>query len=109
MLDTTRVEWQNEAGRYLEENLADYEKALSYFQRCLHNAKKQYGEQSKWVATSLNNIGNVYYSQGEYAQALSHYEEALKIFRTVFGENHPSVATILDNILKLKTEMEERK
>ena len=50
LLDTTRVEWQNEAGRYIDKNLADYGKALSYYQRCLHSAKKQYGEQSVWVA-----------------------------------------------------------
>ena len=98
LLDTTRVEWQNEVGRYLDDNLADYGKALSYYQRCLHNAKKQYGEQSEWIATSLNNIGSVYNSQGAYSQALSHYEQALKIWRAVFGENHPDVATSLNNI-----------
>ena len=81
MLDTTRVEWQIEVGLYLSGNLADYEKALYYSQRCLHSAKKQYGENHPDVATSLNNIGIVYYFQGDYAQALSHYEAALKIRR----------------------------
>lgn len=52
ILDTTNIEWQNEAGRFIEKYLADYKKGLAYYRRCLRQAFFQEGEEGKWVATS---------------------------------------------------------
>ena len=58
-LDTTNIEWQNEAGLFIQNYLADYALALSYHQRVLRQALAQYGEKNDWVAVSYNNIGLV--------------------------------------------------
>ncbi len=97
-IDTTNVEWQLEAGRYIEEYIADYNKALEYYQRALRWAIKQNGEQNPDVATSYNNIGEIYRSQGNYSLALEYHEKALKICQDFYGENHPDVATSYNNI-----------
>ena len=97
-LDTTNIEWQNEAGMFIDNYLADYSKGLTYYQRCLRQALLQEGEKGEWVATSYNNIGFVYNSQGDYAKALEYYQKALAIREKVFGTEHPGVATSYNNI-----------
>ena len=59
-LDTTNVLWQNDAGQFLHEHLADFKGALAYYERGLRVALSMYGDQSDWVATLYNNIGTVY-------------------------------------------------
>ena len=97
-LDTANVEWQTQAGRFITEYLAEYDQAMSYYQRALRNAKLQFGENSEWVATCLNNIGIIYNYQGEYDKALNLYVEALAIDKSVYGENHPNTAVSYNNI-----------
>ena len=43
------------------------------------------------VATTYNNMANVYYAQGDYARALELYGKALAIYIAALGEAHPSV------------------
>ena len=57
-----------------------------------------FGESHPAVATSYNNIGTVYDSQGDYVKALEMYQQSLKIRLAIFGENHPDVATSYNNI-----------
>ena len=97
-LDTTNIEWLIQAGRFLDEYIADYAKALSYFQSAAKHAIKQYGEQSGWVATIENNIAVVHSRRGEYAKTIEHQNKALTIHRAIFGENSPNVATCYNNI-----------
>ena len=40
-LDTTQLEWQNDAGTFIDDYLADYDKALSYYQRTMRIALAQ--------------------------------------------------------------------
>ena len=97
-LDTTNVEWSNQAGRYIDDYLTDYEKALKYYQTTLRQSMLQFGEQHDWTATSYNNIGLVYYRQGDYPKALEYYFKALAIFEKVLGQEHPDVARCYNNI-----------
>jgi len=97
-LDTTNVKWLNVAGRFVDEYLANYAKALAYYHRVLRQSLLQYGEQSEWASTSYNNIGSVYSNQGDYAKALEFYFKALNIREKVFGMEHPDVATSYNNI-----------
>ena len=57
-----------------------------------------YGESHPDVATSYNNIGYVYSSQGNYNDALKYYQKALEILLKFYGESHPHVATYYNNI-----------
>lgn len=97
-LDTTNLMWQNEAGVFIKDYLANYPLAMEYFQRGLHEAVVQDGEQSNWVATFYNNIGSVIKEQDNYAQALECYIKALDIYKKEWGEDHPITATAYSNI-----------
>ena len=97
-LDSTNVEWQLEAGDYIQEYLAYYDKAEQYYQCALQSALNKYGDKHPNVATSYNNIGLVYGNQGNYSQTLEYCNKALEILLAVFGEQHPDVATSYNNI-----------
>ena len=68
------------------------------YERSLEIRKSVYGEHHPDVATSYNNIGLVYDSQGEYSRALEMYERSLEIIKSVYGDNHPKVAASYNNI-----------
>ena len=97
-LDTTNVEWLKDAGKYVDDYIADYFKALQYYQRGLRQSLLQYGELYKWTATFYNNIGYIYSNQGEYIKALEYYTKSLAIDEKVFGSEHPEVAELYNNI-----------
>lgn len=69
-LDTTNVDWQLAAGRFIDDYLADYEEAIALYKRALHAAVKLFGNKHSDVATSYNNIGSIYNSQGDYTRGI---------------------------------------
>lgn len=95
---TTNVEWQNQAGKFIEERIADYTLAMSYYQRTLYQSQLQYGEQAEWTAAAYNNISSIQYVQGNYAKALEYLLKALDILIVVLCEQHPHVASNYNNI-----------
>ena len=97
-LDTTNVQWQLEAGRFLDEYLAAYNKALDYYNRALRNALMEYGKIHSDVAICYNNVGFIYHIQGDYSNALKYYNEALDIWLYINGVNHPYIAKSYNNI-----------
>ena len=50
---------------------------------------------------TLNNLANLYCSQGKYKEALPHYLRALKITEKQYGAEHPDVAMRLNNLAVL--------
>ena len=97
-LDPTNVKWQNEAGNFIENYLADYELAMNYYQKGLSQAIAQYGEHSDWVAWSCTDIGSIYYKQDDYSQAMEYFQKSLTICEDIFGTENPEVAVSYDNI-----------
>ena len=57
---------------------------------------------TKDVASTYNNMGNVYDSQGQYETALEFYQKNLDITIRVFGHQHNAVATAKYNIAEVK-------
>jgi tetratricopeptide (TPR) repeat protein len=53
------------------------------------------------VATCLNNLANLYHSQGRYAEAEPLYGRSLAIWEQQLGADHPAVATSLNNLAGL--------
>ena len=96
-LDPTNVQWQLEAGDFIREYLAQYDKAKSYYESALQLVLKN-GERSADVATCYNNIGLVLDAQGKYPDALGYYQKALEIDKEIYGERHPDVAACYNNI-----------
>ena len=78
-LDSSNVDWLLDAGIFLDEYIADYDKAISYYNLALNSALKFYGEKSKKVSTCYNNIGLCNYFCGEYSVALEYYDKAIEI------------------------------
>ena len=97
-LDTTNVEWQNQAGQFIESRQGDYSLALSYYQRVLRQSLLQYGEESEWTASGYNNIGLVYDEQGEYTKAMDFIQKAMIIREKVLEPEHLDVAQSYNNI-----------
>ena len=76
---------------FMEGELGHAEEALKRAEKALAQAQKVYGEQSHYVATSYNNMGNALQAQGKYEEALASHKKALAIKIKVLGEGHPDV------------------
>ncbi len=57
-----------------------------------------FGPQDPRLATSLNDLGEVYRLQGKYAEAEPLYKRSLAIKEKALGPDHPRVATSLNNL-----------
>ena len=97
-LDTTNYIWQLDAGGFISEYIADYDKANRYSHKALQSSLDKHGERHPDVAISYNNIGFIHSSQGNYSQALEYHQKSLEIRLEIYGERHPDVATSYNNI-----------
>jgi len=97
-LDTTNVEWLNDAGLFITTYLAKYDLALELFQKELELAQTQFGESSEQAVSSYNNIGGIYNRKGDFDKAMQYYQKALEIQKRVLSPDHPNVATSYNNI-----------
>jgi tetratricopeptide (TPR) repeat protein len=59
------------------------------------------GENHPDVALSLNNLANLYNSQGRYVEAEPLHLQALELRKQLLGKNHPDVAYSLNNLAEL--------
>ena len=78
-----------------------YDKAAPWLEECLKVTKKRLGLEHPFVATSLNNLGVLYYSQGKYSQAEPLYLQALEMKQRLLGNEHPFFAESLNNLAYL--------
>ena len=78
-LDTTNYKWQLDAAAFISEYIADYDKAMEYYNRALVHAIKQHGEENEWVALCYNNMANVYISLNNYSKALDLLNKSIAI------------------------------
>ncbi len=83
----------NEAGLLLQK-LANYHKAIKYFEQVLTNDLKTYDEDHPDVAQARNLLGMVWLSLGKSEKAINYFEQSLASNLNTFGEDHPNVATI---------------
>ena len=97
-LDTTQLEWQNDAGTFIDDYLADYGKALTYYQRMLNHSLEQPENHIVDLVTSLNNIGYINNELGDYLIASKYYNQAKDIAEAAFGYMHPETANIYMNL-----------
>ena len=95
--DTDRHDYLNQLG-LVYDNIGEYSKALSYYERSLEIRKVALPPNHPHLATSYNNIGMVYMNMGEYSKALSYYERSLEIRKVALPPNHPDLATFYNNI-----------
>ncbi len=84
--------YSNEAG-YAYYTLAQYDKAIEYYEKALKSDLKTFGEEHPDVAIDWNNLGAAWHAKGEYDKAIEYYEKALESDLNTFGKEHPNVAT----------------
>ena len=75
-----------------------YKEAEHVYLRLISLREGTKGKEDSDTATSYNNIGAVYKSQGDYTKALEYYFKALDIVKKVLGEEHPYTASSYNNI-----------
>jgi tetratricopeptide (TPR) repeat protein len=91
----------NQLALYLDKRHADYAQALPFYQQAYQLYEKLLGENHTGVATSLNNLAEIYRNQSRYEEALPLYQRSLAIWEQQLGENHPDVALSLNNLALL--------
>ena len=85
-----------------ESNMACYAIAKESLSVALTTYRAIHGETANHpgIATTLSNLGSVYYSQGDYPRAIEYHELSLAMERAIHGQtaNHPGIATTLSNL-----------
>ena len=75
-----------------------YKESEKIYLRQIAHSEELYGNENADTATSYNNIGLVYNSQGDYAKALEYILKAFEIREKVLGKEHPDTAESYNNI-----------
>lgn len=84
-LDTTNVEWLNDAGEFIKSYIADYDLAFEYYQKGLKQAQVQYGEESILAGIFYGNVGETYVYMGKYDLALEYICKGLDLLNQCQG------------------------
>ena len=90
----------NQTGFYLAER-ARYAEAEPLYQRALAIREQHLGPLHPDTAISLNNLAELYDTQGKSGQAEPLYVRALAIFEQLLGPLHPNTAQSLNNLADL--------
>src|ERR1700737_4967684 len=85
-------------------NAGRYADAIPIAQQVLAIREKALGHDHPDVASSLNNLAELYDEQGRYADAEPLYQRSLAIREKALGRDHPAVATSLNNLAGLYDE-----
>jgi len=75
-----------------------YAQSVQVAKKALAMAEKTLDPDHPDVATSLNNLADLYKIQGKYAQAEPLHKRALAIWEKSLGPDHPNVAISLNNL-----------
>ena len=71
--------------------MADYPKALSYYEKDLEISQKSLPPNHPDIGASCNNIGMFYEKMGDNSKAHSFYEKAVKNGEQSLPANHPTL------------------
>lgn len=104
-LDTSRCDWQNEAGMFYGEYMADLSMAIFYFQRAINSAYKN--NQEDKLPSYFANLGHLYSNLSNYNDAIKYYEKAIDIINRKEGYDTPLVGVFLDDLSVLYSKQGE--
>lgn len=86
--------------------LANYTRALEFYQKALTIQQKLFDE-NQLTAVTYNDIGFIHSNQGHYDIALTFYKKALSIQEKESALAHPYSASIYNNIARIYTDQGE--
>jgi len=78
-----------------------YQEGIPIAREVLKLWEKVLGTDHPRIATSLNNLAELYRAQSDYSTAEPLYQRALKIYEQALEPNHPNVALSLNNLAEL--------
>ena len=78
-----------------------YREAENIYKEAIKVAEDTFGSDHPNVATSLNNLAELYISKGNYSEIEPLYERALGILEKALGPDHPDVAISTKNLAEL--------
>jgi tetratricopeptide (TPR) repeat protein len=84
-----------------------YQEAIPLAEKAVEIATRLRGPEDPETATSLNNLGQLYFNVYQYTKALALLQEALRIRQKVLGKEHPYTAFSLNNLAELYQAMTE--
>ncbi len=82
-------------------NAGKYPEAKPHLKRALEISKKTLGTNHPSMATSMNNLAELYRVKGNYKEAKPLYCRALEINEKALSPNHPDTATSLNDLALL--------
>ena len=85
----------------LKDTISHLEAAANWWDGYLLQVQTSLGNNQPDVATSLNNLAQLYCIQGCYQQAEPLDLQIIKLLKQLGGEKHPDIATILSNLSAL--------
>ena len=91
-LDTTNITWQNDAGMFIQEYVADYAVALAYIRTAMRQTFRQYGTQSAEAADAYANLGSLFDALSMYDSAMYCYQKAVALHKEFVGEENTALA-----------------
>jgi len=84
-----------------------YYEAITYGEKALIQAEKEFGTKDANYTTTLNNLAMLYAATGQYAIAESYYLKAIDIQKKILGKNSIDYAISLNNLAVLYNRMGE--
>ena len=92
---------------WIRDNLGDYLEATRYYEMSWEICRRILPSNHPILATSLDNIGRVYFRLGDYEKALFSHQRALQIYRVASPSNPADMATCLNNLGLVFCKMEQ--
>ncbi|HYW21436.1 MAG TPA: tetratricopeptide repeat protein [Nodularia sp. (in: cyanobacteria)] len=92
---------------YLHNSQGRYNQAEPLYLQALELYKRLLGDNHPSIATSLNNLANLYSDQGRYDQAETLYLQALEFCQQVLGVGHPTTVTVRKNLAHLRANLSD--
>ena len=99
-LDTTNIDWQNDAGRFFFDYIGDDDKARHFYHCSLQQALKQYGAKSGEAMVAYSNMAAIF-KKGkgdDYSLFERYMKQAITICQSLFGEEHAYNAVLCNNM-----------
>ena len=95
-LDTTNLNWQKMAGTFICDCLADYDKAMFYYERAYNQALLN--SDNRFNSIINHDIGLLLWRIGNYQKSIEHLQTAIDIEENIGNSSSSSIASIYNDI-----------
>ena len=104
-LDSTILEWQIDAGMFMENFMSDFSAARVYYERARQLAEEQFGKDHYLYARTLNLLGSILSQEARFEESAQYHFDALAIQRRY--QDNPDAAVSMDNLGVLYSDRHE--